>query len=259
VAKWARFRANNRVGFGILEQGGIHEHEGDMFGAPRATGVRLEPDAFTLLSPCNPSKIVALWNNFHALAAKLGKTAPQHPLFFIKSATSVIGTHEIIRRPAGYAGKIVFEGELGIVIGKQAKDVRADRAREYIFGYTCINDVTASDLLSENGDFAQWTRSKSFDTFGCVGPVIATDLKFEAANLITRLDGVERQNYRLADMIFPPYELVSLLSLDLTLLPGDVIACGTSLGVGSIKDGATVEIDIDGVGCLSNTLAPTAR
>jgi 2-keto-4-pentenoate hydratase/2-oxohepta-3-ene-1,7-dioic acid hydratase in catechol pathway len=202
---------------------------------------------------------VALWNNFHALAAKLGKTDPRHPLFFIKSATSVIGTGEPIRRPIGYAGKIVFEGELGIVIGKEAQSVPADRAGEYIFGYTCVNDVTAIDLLFENGDFPQWTRSKSFDTFACVGPVIATDLKCNAANLVTRLDGVERQNYPLADMIFPPHELVSLISLDVTLLPGDVIACGTSLGVGSIKDGATVEIDIDGVGCLSNTLAPPAR
>jgi 2-keto-4-pentenoate hydratase/2-oxohepta-3-ene-1,7-dioic acid hydratase in catechol pathway len=259
VAKWARFIANDRVGFGILEQGGMHEHEGDMFGAPKSKGVRLEPGAFTLLSPCAPSKIVALWNNFHALAAKLGKTDPQHPLFFIKCATSVIGTREPIRRPIGYAGKIVFEGELGIVIGKEAKGVPADKAGEYIFGYTCVNDVTAIDLLFENGDFPQWTRSKSFDTFGCIGPVIATDLKCDAANLVTRLDGVERQNYPLADMIFPPHELVSLISLDVTLLPGDVIACGTSLGVGSIKDGATVEIDIDGVGCLCNTLAPPVR
>jgi 2-keto-4-pentenoate hydratase/2-oxohepta-3-ene-1,7-dioic acid hydratase in catechol pathway len=259
VAKWARFRANGRVGFGILEGASMLEHEGEMFGAPRSTGTRLAPGAFTLLSPCTPSKIVALWNNFHALAAKIGKRAPQHPLFFIKSATSVIGTHEPIRRPVGYAGKIVFEGELGIVIGKEAKDVPAAKAADYIFGYTCVNDVTAIDLLFENGDFPQWVRSKSFDTFGCVGPVIATDSKCEAATLVTRLDGVERQNYQLTDMIFPPHELVSLISHDVTLLPGDVIACGTSLGVGSIKDGATIEIDIDGVGCLSNTLAPAAR
>ena len=234
------------------------EHDGDMFSAPRSTGITLAQGAYTLLSPCVPSKIVALWNNFHALAAKSGKPAPQHPLFFIKSATSVIGTQQTIRRPGGYAGKIVFEGELGIVIGKEARDVPADKAGDYIFGYTCVNDVTAIDLLFENGDFPQWTRSKSFDSFGCVGPVIDTDLQSARAKLITRLDGVERQNYRLADMIFPPQDLVSLISRDVCLLPGDIIACGTSLGVGSIKDGATVEVDIDGVGCLSNTLAPAA-
>jgi 2-keto-4-pentenoate hydratase/2-oxohepta-3-ene-1,7-dioic acid hydratase in catechol pathway len=230
-----------------------------MFDAPRATGRRLGMDAFTLLSPCAPGKIVALWNNFHALAAKIGKAAPSHPLFLIKPATSVIGPLEPIRRPAGYAGKIVFEGELGIVIGKRAKEVPQGKAGDYIFGYTCVNDVTASDVLSENGDFPQWTRSKSFDTFCCLGPVIATDFKSAGTNLTTRLDGAERQNYALSDMIFSPHELVSLISHDMSLLPGDVIACGTSLGVGSIKDGVTVEVSIDGIGSLGNTLAPAGR
>jgi 2-keto-4-pentenoate hydratase/2-oxohepta-3-ene-1,7-dioic acid hydratase in catechol pathway len=230
-----------------------------MFDAPRATGRRLGMDAFMLLSPCAPGKIVALWNNFHALAAKIGKAAPSHPLFLIKPATSVIGPLEPIRRPAGYAGKIVFEGELGIVIGKRAKEVPQGKAGDYIFGYTCVNDVTASDVLSENGDFPQWTRSKSFDTFCCLGPVIATDFKSAGTNLTTRLDGAERQNYALSDMIFSPHELVSLISHDMSLLPGDVIACGTSLGVGSIKDGVTVEVSIDGIGSLGNTLAPAGR
>jgi 2-keto-4-pentenoate hydratase/2-oxohepta-3-ene-1,7-dioic acid hydratase in catechol pathway len=220
-----------------------------MFGAARMTGRRLSANTFDLLSPCAPSKIVALWNNFHALAAKMGKQAPPHPLFLIKSATSVIGPREPIKRPTGYAGKIVFEGELGIVIGNHGKE---------IFGYTCVNDVTASDLLFENGDFPQWTRSKSFDTFGCLGPVIATNFDSAKANLVTRLDGVERQNYPLSDMIFSPRDLVSRISHDVSLLPGDVIACGTSLGVGSIKDGVTVEINIDGIGSLSNALAPAA-
>jgi 2-keto-4-pentenoate hydratase/2-oxohepta-3-ene-1,7-dioic acid hydratase in catechol pathway len=257
--RWARFRSNGRAGFGILENDGILEYDGDMFDAPRSTGRRIGIDAFTLLSPCAPSKIVALWNNFHALAAKLGKQAPSHPLFLIKAATSVVGPHEPIKRPAGYAGKIVFEGELGIVIGKQAKDVPPGKAGDYIFGYTCVNDVTASDLLFENGDFPQWTRSKSFDTFGCLGPVIATDFESAGTNLTTRLDGALRQNYSLSDMIFSPHELVSLISHDVSLLPGDVIACGTSLGVGSIKDGVTVEVSIDGIGSLGNTLAPASR
>jgi 2-keto-4-pentenoate hydratase/2-oxohepta-3-ene-1,7-dioic acid hydratase in catechol pathway len=256
VAQWARFRIDGRDGFGILENGGILEYQGDMFAAPRATGRSLAAGSFALLSPCIPGKIVALWNNFHALAAKIGKAAPPHPLFFIKSATSVIGPGEAIQRPRGYVGKIVFEGELGIVIGKHAKNVPLAQAGEHIFGYTCVNDVTAMDLLFENGDFPQWGRSKSFDTFGCLGPVIATGFSSAGANLITRLDQVERQNYPLSDMIFAPHELVSRISHDVTLLPGDVIACGTSLGVGSIKDGVTVEVNIDGIGSLFNTLAP---
>jgi 2-keto-4-pentenoate hydratase/2-oxohepta-3-ene-1,7-dioic acid hydratase in catechol pathway len=259
VPRWARFRAADRVGFGTLEDGRLLEHEGDLFETQRSTGRSLAADSFELLSPCTPSKIVALWNNFHALAAKIGKPAPSHPLFFIKSATSVIGPHAPIRRPTGYAGKIVFEGELGVVIGKYAKEVPLHQADDYIFGYTCVNDITAMDLLFENADFPQWGRSKSFDTFGCLGPAIATDFDSRTTRLITRLDGVERQNYPLADMIFSPQELLSRISYDVALLPGDVIACGTSLGVGSIKDGATVEICIDGIGALQNTLAPAIR
>jgi 2-keto-4-pentenoate hydratase/2-oxohepta-3-ene-1,7-dioic acid hydratase in catechol pathway len=116
--------------------------------------------------------------------------------------------------------------------------------------------VTAAEVLNENPDFAQWCRSKGYDTFGCLGPRIATDLDWQSARVVTKVDGTERQNYPLSDMIIPPAELVSLVSHDMTLLAGDVIACGTSVGVGSIKDGATVEIEIDGIGALTNMLAP---
>ncbi|HXP65052.1 MAG TPA: fumarylacetoacetate hydrolase family protein [Steroidobacteraceae bacterium] len=255
MSHWARFRTADRVGFGILEDNRLLEHEGDMFAVARPTERHLNAGEFTLLAPCAPSKIVALWNNFHALAAKIGKAAPSHPLFFLKSATSAIGPLEPIRRPASYGGKIVFEGELGIVIGKATREVSAAQARDHIFGYTCVNDVTAIDLLFENGDFPQWGRSKSFDTFGCLGPVIATEFDSAKSHVITRLDGAERQNYPLSDMIFPPHELVSLISHDLLLLPGDVIACGTSIGVGSIKDGVTVDVSIAGIGSLQNRLA----
>jgi 2-keto-4-pentenoate hydratase/2-oxohepta-3-ene-1,7-dioic acid hydratase in catechol pathway len=259
MTQWVRFRAaGGNVGFGKLEEGGIRECQGDMFAEARATGRSVALDSAALLSPCVPGKIVALWNNFHALAAKTGKAAPPHPLFFIKSSSSVVGPDEPIRRPPGYAGKIVFEGELGIVIGKHCKGIAPNAARDFIFGYTCVNDVTAMDILFENGDFPQWARSKSFDTFGCLGPVIATDFDAAAARVIARLDGVERQNYPLSDMIFAPHELVSRISHDVSLAPGDVIACGTSIGVGSIKDGVTVEIHIDGIGSLRNTLAHSA-
>jgi len=255
VSHWVRFSAAGRDGFGLLKNGQIHEHSGDMFAGAKDSGHRHEAGEYTLRSPCIPGKIVALWNNFHTLAAKIGKPVPTHPPFFIKSSTSAIGCDEPIRRPLGYTGKIVFEGELGIVIGKTCRNVASSDAARYIFGYTCVNDVTAMDMLFENPDFAQWTRSKSFDTFGCLGPAIATDIDPLASSVLTRVDGSERQNYPLSDMVFPPHELVSRISHDLTLMPGDVIACGTSIGVGSIKDGATVEISIDGIGTLRNTLA----
>jgi 2-keto-4-pentenoate hydratase/2-oxohepta-3-ene-1,7-dioic acid hydratase in catechol pathway len=257
--QWARFRARGgSSGFGVLDGESIAEYEGDMFGAPRPAGRSIARGDCTLESPCTPSKIVALWNNFHALKEKLGKSAPSHPLFLIKPGTSVIGPGAAIRRPTGYAGKIAFEGELGIVIGKLCKDVAPHGAGDHIFGYTCVNDVTASGILDENVDFAQWCRSKGYDTFGCIGPVITTKLDWSRARVITRLDGVERQNYPLADMIMPPEELVSRISHDMSLLPGDVIACGTSVGVGSIKEGSSVDVTIDGIGSLVNVLGPRA-
>ncbi len=254
---WARYRSHDgRVGYGVFDGFQIAEHQGDQFGEPRPTGATLAHGEFDLLSPCSPSKVVALWNNFHALAAKLGKQAPAHALYLIRPASSVIGSHEPIRRPAGYQGKIVFEGELGIVIGRRCSDIAVGDAGDCILGYTCVNDVTAADVLNENADFAQWCRSKGYDTFCCLGPVIATDFDWSRASVTTLLDGIERQNYPLSDMIFSPEHLVSQISHDMTLLPGDVISCGTSLGVGSIRDGSTVEVRIDGIGSLINALAP---
>jgi 2-keto-4-pentenoate hydratase/2-oxohepta-3-ene-1,7-dioic acid hydratase in catechol pathway len=260
MSPWARFKAaNGRVGFGVLGVGGITEYQGDMFARPTPMGSSIPNGEFTLLSPCMPSKIIALWNNFHALGAKLGKRAPSHPLYLIKPASSVAGPGEAIKRPRAYRGKIAYEGELGIVIGRRCKDVSASTARDFVHGYTCVNDVTAGEVLNENPDFAQWCRSKSYDTFGCLGPVIASDFEWSGARVITRLDGQERQNYPLSDMMFPPLELVSRISHDMCLLPGDVIACGTSLGIGSIRDGSTVEVTIDGIGSLVNALEASSE
>jgi 2-keto-4-pentenoate hydratase/2-oxohepta-3-ene-1,7-dioic acid hydratase in catechol pathway len=257
MTQWVRFKsADGRVGFGALDRDQILEYAGDMHATHARSGKVLPLTEVTLLSPCSPSKIIALWNNFHALAVKLGKAAPKYPLFLIKPASCTIGPGEAIRRPTTYAGKIVFEGELGIVIGKTCKNISLAEAPAYILGYTCVNDVTASELLDADPNFAQWCRAKAYDTFGCIGPTITSDLPWATLNVVTRVDGVERQNYPLRDMIFSPPELVSSLSHDMSLLPGDVIACGTSTGVGSIKEGATVEIAIEGIGALKNRLLP---
>ena len=255
MTHWVRFRhRDGRVGFGALDGERIAEYQGDLFDQPSPTGVSIAKDSVELLAPCLPTKIVALWNNFHALAAKLEKKQPAHPLFLIKPATSLAGPNQTIERPAAYRGKIAFEGELGIVIGRRCKDVAVSEAAGAILGYTCVNDVTAAEVLNEDGTFAQWCRAKRYDTFGCVGPVIASEFAWSQARVVTKLDGVERQNYPLADMIYSPAEQVSRISHDMTLLPGDVIACGTSLGVGSIRDGSTIEISIDGIGSLVNRL-----
>jgi 2-keto-4-pentenoate hydratase/2-oxohepta-3-ene-1,7-dioic acid hydratase in catechol pathway len=255
---WMRFMSNDGgIVFGRVEGGYLHEYES--LEQPVPTGAVLSSRVLTPLAPCAPGKVVALWNNYHALAAKLDKPVPAHPLFLLKPAGSVIGSGEPILRPPSYAGKIVFEGELGIVIGRRCHNASLEQAADAIFGYTLVNDVTAADLLNENPHFPQWCRAKGFDTFCCIGPAIVSGFDWRQAHLVTTLDGVERQNYPLADMVFSPAEQVSLISQDLTLEPGDVIACGTSVGVGSIRDGATVAITIDGIGTLSNTLSVAGR
>jgi 2-keto-4-pentenoate hydratase/2-oxohepta-3-ene-1,7-dioic acid hydratase in catechol pathway len=253
MAHWIRFAQAGRTGFGTLENGVITVHEGDMFAQPTATPETLALEAVKVLTPCLPGKMVALWNNFQALARKLELAPPEEPLYFLKANSSFLASGETIRRPKSYDGRVVYEGELGIVVGRTCRAVAEDAAENHIFGYTCINDVTAVDLLNKDPTFAQWTRAKSFDTFGAFGPVIATGLDPSVLTIRTVLNGDERQNYPVADMVFPPARLVSRISQDLTLEPGDVIACGTSLGVGSMKAPSnTVEVTIEGIGTLSN-------
>jgi 2-keto-4-pentenoate hydratase/2-oxohepta-3-ene-1,7-dioic acid hydratase in catechol pathway len=149
---------------------------------------------------------------------------------------------------------VLFEGELGVVIGKRCAQVSEADVADFIFGYTCVNDVTAFDLLNKDTAFPQWARCKSFDGFGPFGPVIATDLDPDTLVIKSLLDSRERQNYPVSDMFFTPHRLVSLISQDLTLLPGDVVSCGTSLGPTPMKPGAKIEIMIEGIGTLANVM-----
>jgi 2-keto-4-pentenoate hydratase/2-oxohepta-3-ene-1,7-dioic acid hydratase in catechol pathway len=252
MTQWIRYAEDGVPGFGRLDGRQISVCSGDMFGSPQATGRTLDLDAVVVLTPTVAGKMIALWNNFRALAAKLGNPVPAEPLYFIKGNNSYLATGQTIRTPKSYSGKVVYEGELGVVIGKTCRAVSEAEAQQNIFGYTCINDVTAAEILNRDGTFAQWTRAKSFDTFGVFGPVIATDLDPMQLSIRTVLNGQERQNYPVSDMVFPPAALVSLISQDMTLDPGDVVACGTSIGVGSMKPGSTVEISIDGIGTLIN-------
>jgi 2-keto-4-pentenoate hydratase/2-oxohepta-3-ene-1,7-dioic acid hydratase in catechol pathway len=252
MTQWIRFADGGIPGFGRLEGTQISVHTGDMFGSPQATGKMLGLDAVVVLTPTVAGKMIALWNNFRALAAKLGTSVPNEPLYFIKGNNSYLATGQTIRMPKSYSGKVVYEGELGIVIGRTCRSVSEAEAERNIFGYTCINDVTAADILNRESTFAQWTRAKSFDTFGVFGPVVATGLDPMQLSIRTVLNDQERQNYPVSDMVFPPSKLVSLISRDITLDPGDIIACGTSLGVGSMKPGSTVAVSIDGIGTLVN-------
>ena len=252
MAQWIRFEQDGTTGFGTLSGDTIAVHTGNLFENPTASGATLSIDEVDLLPPAPAGKMVALWNNSRAMAEKTGQTEPPEPLYFIKANGSYLGPGGTIRKPRSYDGKVVYEGELGIVIGRECRAVGAAGAAACIFGYTCINDVTAVGILGKDPSFPQWTRAKSFDTFGVFGPAVATGLDPSSLSIRTVLNGQERQNYPVTDLFFPPDRIVSAISQDMTLHPGDVICCGTSVGVGSMKPGSTVEVTIDGIGTLRN-------
>jgi len=252
---WMRFSRDGRSGFGRLDGDHIVVHDGDLFDAPTPTGEVLAASAVTWLAPCEPGAFVCLWNNFHAAAAKQSLAIPAEPLWVIKGAAA-LSAHErpiVAPAPQVYDGRVVFEGELGIVIGRACRNVDEAGAAAGIFGYTCVNDVTALELIGRDPAFAQWTRAKSFESFGPFGPVIATGLDPMSLTVRTLVGGRERQNYPVSDIVFAPAQIVSRLSREFTLSPGDVIACGTSVGVLPMRDGQVVEVSIEGIGTLRNT------
>ena len=253
--KWMRFGRQGVTGFGTLDGETVRVYEGDMFDAPRATGQRWPAAELQWLAPCRPGKIVGLWNNYRAAAAKHGWSQPGEPLYFLKAGSSASAHLAPIQAPSSYDGRVTYEGELGIVIGRRAQRVDLRSAAAHVFGYTCANDVTALDLLQRDPSFAQWSRAKSYDGFAPFGPVIESDFDPARGALRTLVNGRERQNYRLDDMFFPALELVSRLSHDMTLEPGDLILCGTSLGVLPMKPGSVVEVVVDGIGTLRNVYA----
>ncbi len=254
MAVWVGFERDGVAGLGTVESGTVHVHSGGLFDAPRPTGETVPLAGLELAAPFRPSKYVGLVSNYRAAAAKVGGAIPEEPLYFLKAPSAYLSPGRPIRLPAADVGKIIYEGELGVVIGRTARDVSEAEADGYVFGYTCVNDVTALDLLSRDPAFAQWTRAKSFDTFGPFGPFVATGLDPEKLAVRTVVNGKVRQDYPCGDMIFGPRALVSRLSREMTLLPGDLIACGTSVGIGVLRPGQTVEVAIDGIGVLANAV-----
>ena len=253
MTTWMRFESGGASSFGALDGAFIDEYEGDLFDGPTRTGRRVPLAEVRIGLPCRPSKFLALWNNDRAHAQRQGLAIPDEPLYFIKASSCYLAHGESIDVPTGYDGRVVYEGELGLVIGTVCRNAGLDEAGRAIFGVTCVNDVTAIDLLQKDPSFAQWTRAKSFDTFGAFGPGITTGLDIQDLRVRTVVNGRERQNFPCSGMIFSPAQIVSALSHCMTLLPGDLIACGTSSGVLPMKPGTRVDVTIDGVGTLSNT------
>ena len=246
--KIVRYQDGSLVKYGVIEKETIREMEGDPFSHFHLTSKVKKVGEAKLLSPCLPSKIVALGLNYRDHAEEVKLPIPDKPLLFIKPSTSVIGPGEAILYPK-MSKRVDYEAELAVVIGKVAKNVSEEKAADYILGYTCLNDVTARDLQPKDG---QWTLSKSFDTFSPIGPWIVTDMDPYQLEISSYLNGERRQHSNTKNLIFGPRQLVSFISWAMTLLPGDVIATGTPSGIGPMAIGDQIDVVIEGIGTLSN-------
>lgn len=203
-----------------------------------------------LLPPAEPSKIVAVGKNYKAHADEMGEGQPEDPLLFIKPSTSIVGDGDDVVYPA-ISHRLDYEGELGVVIGKKCHAVQPGHSSEVIFGYTCLNDVTARDIQKA---VSQWTRGKGFDTFCPIGPHIETELDANNSEIETRVNGEKKQHSNTNCMTHDVDKLVCYITECMTLLPGDIIATGTPEGIGPMQRGDTVEVEIDGIGILKNRI-----
>jgi len=246
--KIVRYEDGAITRWGVVEEDRIREMEGNPFEHFHLTAKAKKAGEVKLLSPCLPSKIVALGLNYRDHAEEVKLPIPEKPLLFMKPSTSVIGPGDAIVYPK-MSRRVDFEAELAVVIGKKAKSVPEEKAGDFILGYTCLNDVTARDLQPKEG---QWTLAKSFDTFSPIGPWIVTDIDPRHLEIATYLNGERRQHSNTKNLIFGPHQLVSFISHVMTLLPGDVIATGTPSGIGPMVIGDRIDVVVEGIGTLSN-------
>jgi 2-keto-4-pentenoate hydratase/2-oxohepta-3-ene-1,7-dioic acid hydratase in catechol pathway len=252
MTNWVRFSWNGQTLRGMQNGDEIAICDNDLFTETNLTGATVALSEVELLAPYTPNSILALWNNFHERAMVEGQTLPATPLYFMKPVSSVIGPNETIYRPRGHSGRVIFEAELGIVIGKECRNLSAEQANDHIFGYTCVNDVTAIEFLFEDKAFQQWTRSKGYDSFTPLGPCITTDIDPAGLNVLAIQGDETRQNYPVSDMIYSPQQIVAMISEYQTLVPGDLICCGTSVGARTMKPGSEITVSIPGIGNLLN-------
>lgn len=248
--KFVRFQQGAAVRYGVLEGENIRVVEGDIFAKWAMGNQTVKPEAVKLLAPCAPSKGVCIGLNYYGHANEMKSAIPKQPLMFLKPSSALNHPGGAIEYPA-ISQNLHYEAELVVVIGKQARNVPAAAARDYILGYTCGNDVTARDIQMNDG---QWTRGKSFDTFMPLGPCIATDVDPADIDLKLTLNGESKQASNTRDLIFKVEELVAFASQVMTLYPGDVILTGTPAGVGPMQVGDKVAVELAGIGRLENTI-----
>lgn len=252
--KIVRMQTNEGITYGTVEPEGIRIYQGSPLVHWEATDVFASFEDVTLLAPTLPSKVVCVGRNYVDHAGELGNEVPERPIIFIKPSTSVIGPQATVVYPPETT-MVHHEAELGVVIGAIARNVRAEDVGQVILGYTIGNDVTARDLQRQDG---QWARAKGFDTFCPLGPAIATEFDpAEGMDITCRVNGETRQSGSTADMVFGVAELIEYITRGMTLLPGDVLLTGTPAGVGPVVPGDRMEVEIEGIGILSNPVGAT--
>lgn len=247
-----RFRRGAREAWGLVEGPSVRALSAEPWAGGLAEGPAFRLSEVTLLAPVAPSKVVAVGRNYRAHAAEQGQQVPGEPLLFLKPPSAVIGPGASIVLPE--ASQLVqHEVELAVVLGRTlSRAASAAEAREAIFGFTCLNDVTARDIQRAEGHY---TRAKGFDTFCPIGPVVETGVDPLGLTLTCRVNGEERQRGTTREMVRDPYELVAFASRVMTLQPGDVVTTGTPSGVGPLRRGDWVEVEVSGIGVLRNPVA----
>jgi 2-keto-4-pentenoate hydratase/2-oxohepta-3-ene-1,7-dioic acid hydratase in catechol pathway len=247
--KIVRIKSGDDIAYGIADTEGVQVYRGSPFVAWEPTESVVPWPSVQLLAPVIPTKVICVGKNYEDHAAEMGGPPPDEPLIFMKPATSVLGPDASVVYPA-ITDELHHEAELAVVISRVARHVNAEDAGGYILGYTAANDVTARDLQRSDG---QWTRAKGFDTFCPLGPAIETELDpLERLAIICRVNGEVRQAGFTSDMIFGVGAIIEHITAVMTMLPGDVILTGTPSGVSAVNVGDTMEVEIDGIGTLTN-------
>ncbi|NYT36424.1 DUF2437 domain-containing protein [Allopusillimonas soli] len=249
--KFARFSRNGQTSFGVVQDGRVKALRSDLFEQPDYSGEEYALDDLQLLAPVQPGKLVCVGLNYRLHAKESGLPVPDEPMLFMCSPDAIIATGDTIVLDSD-TDRIDFEAEIAIVVSKTCKNVPSEQAANFIFGYTCANDVSNRDLQRKDGQF---TRAKSFDTYKPMGPWIETELDPDNVAIELRQNGETRQSSNTSDMIFSIGRIFEFVSSIMTLNAGDVIITGTPSGVGPMKGGDVIEISIEGIGSLSNKVA----
>jgi 2-keto-4-pentenoate hydratase/2-oxohepta-3-ene-1,7-dioic acid hydratase in catechol pathway len=247
--KFARFTHQDQIFLGVLREKNIEVVEGSFFEAYRPTGTHYPIKDVRLLPPVTPTKIICIAHNYRGLIQEIGEEFPAEPVFFLKPPSSLIGAKDPIVFPEG-AKRVIFEGELALVIKDRMKDVPQNEALNHVLGYTCFNDVTERAMIERNQ--IDLTPAKGFDTFGPIGPCVVTDLNPNTLDLRTYLNGKLMQEDSTANCIFRVEYILHYLSRIMTLYPGDIISTGTPQGIAAMQPGDVVVVEIEGIGRLKN-------